>query len=284
MWRYVPVTHNHAERYEIMLLNLFGKMKKSKAAKKGVSRGKKKYILSLVERMSCDEKPCNSDNSIRWYAYREAERKADREWLPYLQEIIDENKAPKQKNIRRAVYFNARAILKKKYDADVCAFLMSALIFEQDKYILSAILDGLAWMKSSSDMDPGIITELSKHEKWLIRHSAIRALGSFPKEESKKALYFYLMQDDEKKYRNEIIYANASLGKIGCEEDIPVLERHIRSRSRDIKESAKFAIGSIQERRGASAAEPFSGDSEDVFYTPYGVVSKSKLIPVEDSD
>ena len=175
-------------------------------------------------------------------------------------------------------------ILKKKYDAEVCAFLLSALTFEQDKYILSAILDAFVWMESASDLDPGIIIELSKHEKWLIRHSAINALGSFPKEKSKEALYFYLMQEDEKAYRNEIIYANASLGKIGNETDIPVLERHIRSRSRDIKESAKFAIGSIRERIGTSAAEPFSGDSEDVFCTPYGVVSKSKLIPVEDSD
>ena len=266
-----------------MMFHLFRQTKKSKAPKKGVSRGKKKYVLSLVERMSCDEKPCNSDNSIRWHAYREAERKADREWIPYLQEIVDENKAPKQKEKRRAVYFNARAILKKKYDAEVCAFLLSALTFEQDKYILSAILDAFVWMESASDLDPGIIIELSKHEKWLIRHSAINALGSFPKEESKEALYFYLMQEDEKAYRNEIIYANASLGKIGNEADIPVLERHIRSRSRDIKESARFAIGSIRDRTGASA-ETSSGDSEDVFCTPYGVVSKSKLIPVEDSD
>ena len=243
------------------MFHLFGQTKKSKAAKKGISRDNKEYVLSLVERMSCDEKPCNSDNSISWHAYREVERTADREWLPYLQEIIDENKAPKQKDIRKAVYFDAHAILKKKYDADVCAFLLDALTFEQDKYILSAILDGLAWMESASDLDPGIIIELSKHEKWLIRHSAIQALGSFPKEESKKALYFYLMQEDEKAYRNEIIYANASLGKIGNEADIPVLERHIRSRSRDIKESAKFAIGSIRERTGASAAELFPSDS-----------------------
>ncbi|MBP3244346.1 MAG: hypothetical protein J6M59_04505 [Bacteroidaceae bacterium] len=52
----------------------------------------------------------------------------------------------------------------------------------------------------------------------------------------------------KKKYEYEIIYANASLGSIGSKEDIPFLEKHVKSRKRDIRDSARFAIDRIKER------------------------------------
>jgi HEAT repeat protein len=59
---------------------------------------------------------------------------------------------------------------------------------------------------------------------------------------------FFINQEDEKKYEYEIIYANASLGSIGSKEDIPFLEKHVKSRKRDIRDSARFAIDRINER------------------------------------
>ncbi len=44
----------------------------------------------------------------------------------------------------------------------------------------------------------------------------------------------------------EMIYANASLGRIGNAEDIPLIEKHLHSRSPGIRESARFAIERIK--------------------------------------
>ncbi len=55
-----------------------------------------------------------------------------------------------------------------------------------------------------------------------------------------------MKQEDEKKYKYEITYANAAMGKIGDPTDIPLLERHINSRIQDIKISAQMAIEKIK--------------------------------------
>ncbi|MDE7200494.1 MAG: hypothetical protein K2O91_00990 [Lachnospiraceae bacterium] len=59
---------------------------------------------------------------------------------------------------------------------------------------------------------------------------------------------YYIGQSDEKKYKYEITYANAAMGKIGTVEYIPLLENHIHSRCPDIKGSAQTAIERIRER------------------------------------
>lgn len=57
---------------------------------------------------------------------------------------------------------------------------------------------------------------------------------------------YYINQDDEKKYKYEIIYANSSLSKIEIREDIKFLEKHINSRIPDIRYSARLAIENIK--------------------------------------
>ena len=93
-----------------------------------------------------------------------------------------------------------------------------------------------------------LVIKSSQNDKWQIRHSAINALGSSATRSNREALLFFINQEDEKKYENEIVYANASLGKIGLKSDIPFLEKHINSRKRDIRESALFAIEKINGR------------------------------------
>ena len=121
---------------------------------------------------------------------------------------------------------------------------------ETDKYILEHILGCLTWVDIPWNVDIEPIIRLSKSDKWLIRQSAIQALGSSATVKSKEALYFYLNQTDEKKYKFEIIYANVALGIIGKSEDIPILEQHLFSRIADVRDSSLYAIESIKERSG----------------------------------
>lgn len=46
----------------------------------------------------------------------------------------------------------------------------------------------------------------------------------------------------------DITYANAALNRIGTARAIPAIEKHLKSRKRDVKMSAKLAIEEISKR------------------------------------
>ncbi len=207
-------------------------------------------LSDLIDRMCCKENSSNSDDSISYKAYREAEKLSDVSLLPFLKEtiLLNQNNNSKDKKLRNSVYFIIGKIIKNSFDESACKFLVERLDVETDKYILSGILDLFVEVNIPSNIDIDPIIRCSESDKWLIRHSAIQALGSSNTEKSKEAIYYYLNQEDEKKYSYEITYANASLGKIGTDDDIPILKKHLTSRKHDIKDSAAFAIKRIENR------------------------------------
>lgn len=206
------------------------------------------YIEELIQRMNIIEEIKSSGESISWKAHREAEILTDVSLYPILKELILLNSKPKDKKYRNAAYFTMGKLIKNVPDIDGIVFYLEQLKVETDKYILSSMLDRISDFTIPLDISIEIIASLSLHEKWLIRHSAINALSSSATSESKKALYNYINQEDEKAYKYEITYANASLGKIGSMDDIPIIKQHFKSKIRDIRISAEFAIQSIKER------------------------------------
>lgn len=205
-------------------------------------------LYELISRMTIKEKVLSSDESVSWHAYREADKITDESLYPVLMKIVDDNRQKKNKDIRNAAYYIIGVMLCNSFNKDACSFLIQQLRTENDKYVVETILDRLAAVSIPEDIDISLIIECSKNEKWQIRQSALCALGSSATKESKEALIYYINQEDEKKYECEIIYSNASLGKIGTKEDIPILQKHAGSRKRDIRESAKFAIDRISRR------------------------------------
>lgn len=206
------------------------------------------YIEELIQRMIIKEEIKYSDESISWKAHREAEILNDVSLYPILKELILLNSKSKYKKYRNAAYFILGKLIRNVPDIDGIVFYLKQLEVETDKYILSSMLDRISDFVIPTYISIEIIASLSLHEKWLIRHNAINALGSSATLESKKALYYYINQEDEKTYKYEITYANASLGKIGSMDDIPIIEQHLKSKIRDIRLSAEFAIQSIRER------------------------------------
>ena len=126
--------------------------------------------------------------------------------------------------------------------------MIQRIALEDDKDIISRALDLITYVNLPQDIDITTIVEFTKSEKWQIRLSALMALGASATEQSRDALKFYLEQDDEKQYRYELEYANVSLGRIGTVSDIPLLEKHLHSRSPDIRNSAEYAIIQILSR------------------------------------
>lgn len=205
-------------------------------------------LHELIGRMTVKERVVSSDESISWHAYREAEKISDASVFPLLMKIVEDNRQKKQKDIRAAAYFIMGKVLLRTFSREACEFLIRQLEKETDRNILSKILDLIEDLKLPTDVDISLIIACTKHDKWDVRHSAIRALGASNTTESKEVLAYFLNQEDENKYNYEIIYANAALGEIGTKEDIPLLEKHMNSRKRDMRDSARFAIQRIIER------------------------------------
>ena len=203
-------------------------------------------LYDLIARMTIKEQLTSSEGSVSWNAYREAERISDETVYPILKKIIEENH--KNKAVRRAAYVIIGYSLRNIFNKEACIFLIQRLDEETDKYVVACILDKLARIHIPEDIDMSLVIKCSQNDKWLIRHSALNALGSSSTHANREALLFFINQEDEKKYEYEIIYANASLGSIGSKEDIPFLEKHVKSRKRDIRDSARFAIDRIKER------------------------------------
>ena len=198
-------------------------------------------LYALIEEM-CDKTPyTNSADSISWNAHRKAEKVSDPSIFPRLKEIIRENDHKtnvSKRNVRDAAYFIGGKLLQKFFDNDFCNFFIQRLDVESNKHILGNMLDRLAELDIVKGFDIEPILKCAKSEQWLIRQSAISALGSFDTNESRECLRAFVKLDDEKKYEYEIFYALGALGRIGEKEDIELVQMHIKSRKRDIKESA----------------------------------------------
>jgi len=209
----------------------------------------KEQLYILLQEMTPGDTLIDSVNRA-WHSHRRAEQLSDAGLLDLLREIIEEHNLKKEKEIRRNAYFVMSKLLLKTENREYAQFLVECLNRETDRYVLGAMLDGIGWLKLPPDVDIAPVIACGKSEKWLIRHSAIYALRASDTEESREALRCWLRQEDEKKYKFELIYANAAMGVVGRTEDIRLLEKHASSRIRDIRDSANFAIEAIRSRTG----------------------------------
>ena len=217
-------------------------------------------LLKLIAKINTRDKHITvSTRTTSWKAYRKAETLTDPALFPLLQEIIAEHEGKKtaDRDIRKAACFIYGHLMEKSFDQDACAFFLQWLAAETDKYILSSMLDWISdWQRRAgifvpAGMDSPILT-LTRDHRHAVRHSAISALGACPGKESRDALIYYLTQEDEKAWEYEIYYANIAMQTIGEPEDIPLLERFLKSRRPDIKLTAQFAIQYIRERNASS--------------------------------
>ena len=151
----------------------------------------------------------------------------------------------KDKKKRDRAYFLLGHIAKNTSDLKALEFLISRINQETDKYIISALLDRIAAIKKPIGTDLQPLIQATKSDKWLIRHSAIQSLKNASDSIAETALIEILTNSDDP---YDLTYANATLNKIGTLRAIPFLEKHLKSRKRDVKDSAMYAIEEIKKR------------------------------------
>ncbi len=203
------------------------------------------HLMELIEKMGKKERVHSSAESDSFKAYREAETINDPTVFPKLLEIaMKEGKA--NKSMRSEVYSFIAIVLENVFNEEACQFLVNQVEKEKDKSVRARLLYLISCLSVSDNIDISPLVICSKSDNSRVRCDALRALGAFSSEEAKDALAYYLVQDYEKKYKYEILYAVASLGRIGTSSDVPLLEKWLSSKNSDIKSAASYAINRIE--------------------------------------
>lgn len=220
-------------------------------------------LMELISRMNIKNEAftCSSETTS-WKGHWEAETLDDPGLFPLLREVVEENegKGKAKREVRKAAYFIYGRLMERVFSPKDAVFFLHRLEVETDKYVLSSMLDrvkdwGAKGRQLPAEMDFSPVLALTLDDRWLVRHNAIDALSACPGEESRKACTFYLGQEDEKTYKYEIYYANIALQTIGMPEDIPILERFLKSRRPALKVTAQYAIQRIREREAGEKSE-----------------------------
>lgn len=200
-------------------------------------------IKDLLNRMSIREDVHRSDESTSWKALRKAEKLTDPN---IIDQLIQLNEVEKDKKERDRIYFVIGKIAKNINDSHALEYLISKLKVEQDKYVISNMLDRIRDIPKPKHINMQNIIDLTYHDKWLIRYAAIHALNKPDDESVEKRLIEII--SDEFSHPYEITYANSCLNQIGTENALTYLEVLTKSRKKDVKLSAQFAIEEINKR------------------------------------
>ncbi len=208
-----------------------------------------KYLIDIIERIldtsdQIMETGYDSSKTISWKAFRESENVENADFIPQLISFID-NESDKKK--RDKAYFLLGHIAKNTNDTAALNYLIQRVDKETDKYIIASLLNRIGNIKKPIGTDLQPLIHVTKNDKWLIRHSAIQSLNNSSDSVAETTL-IEILESTNDPYN--LIYSNATLNRIGTLRAIPHLEKHLKSRKRDVKNSAKFAIEEIMRRNG----------------------------------
>lgn len=201
-------------------------------------------LADLIDRMSIDEPVMNSDESVSWHAFREAEQLADPELLAELAVALDGE--PSQR-MRQALVFTIGKIGKNIGQTTAKLALLRQIEVVKDADTLSAVFDRLAEGSKLEDHEAESILRFLADPRCQVRHSAINVLANSATSFPEDALLKFLEGTTDK---FNLIYGHEALRSIGTRKALPQLERGRRSSIRVVKRSAELAIQEIQERCG----------------------------------
>ncbi len=151
----------------------------------------------------------------------------------------------KDKHRRRLLYLIISKVGAKLHDLGAGPFLIRQIERESDKWVLLFLLDGIADLPKPRETDLTAILRCLEDERWQVRNSAIEALRGTESSRAEEAL-IKLLQTSTNHF--DLVSANATLNRIGTLQAIPAIEPHLKSRKRDVKMSARFAIDEIRKR------------------------------------
>ena len=183
-----------------------------------------------------------AEDSLAARAYSAVESAADPALLHAAREavVLEQDKLR-----RRSLYFIIRKLGLNLKDLDAGPFLVRQLDRESDKYVLLFLLDAIRHLPKPKDTDLSPILRRLDDKRWQVRHPAIEALRLTESSLAEQALIKILQTSSDP---GDLVSANATLNRIGTARAIPAIEPYLKSRKRDVKMSAQFAIEEIRKR------------------------------------
>ena len=158
-------------------------------------------LLTFLESMTPSPVQIDSSLDSAWKAHRKAEKLNDQTLFSQLKDIILSHPGKRDRELRRNAYSLLGKLLQKHMDIPTCQFFIDCLEKETDRYVLSAMLTGIAQLHLPPEIQIDGVIRCSRSDKWLIRHSAIQALCASATEASRDALRHWVRQEDEKTYK-----------------------------------------------------------------------------------
>lgn len=202
-------------------------------------------LVNLIQRITVREKLVNSDESISWQAYREAELLDDKTLVDELDAYLHQKPEREQ---RSAAYFIIGKIGTNCLSEECASRLIEYSSKERDKYALAGLLDRLADIPKPESVDVRLLFPFLKDKRWLVRHSAIRSLKHSQNAEAEDKLLEILATTADP---YDATYCRATLNQIGTRKALPALAQNLKFRKRDVKVSAQAAIDAIEAREAS---------------------------------
>lgn len=211
---------------------------------------KKEELFGLLDEMSLPDAIVDKLDASVWRFWQRKNHLDEEQTLRALQEYITLRTQKKDTRFRENAYRLYGQLLRRNPGSEHGQFFVDCLGGETDKQILHTILTYISSVRLPAEVRIGTIVTCSRSDQWLVRLEALQALQAFNTPESREAVRYWVRQEEEKKCKFELFYANAALGFIGEVSDIALLERHTHSRIRDVRDTAVKAINNICQRFG----------------------------------
>ncbi|TRZ40222.1 HEAT repeat domain-containing protein [Niallia circulans] len=179
-----------------------------------------------------------SEGAPSWNAYRKAEALTDTNCISYL---IDMFKTSNKESVKRNIYFALGCLGANTGDKRVVDFLLKQLDKETNKHTLERILMSIE--EQEVIPDAASIIKCLDDERWLVRHSAISALGKFKSTDVVEDALIEVIRKSQDEY--DLYYALGSLSNMGSAKSIPYILPLLTNTKGEVRRSAVCALASL---------------------------------------
>ena len=161
---------------------------------------------------------------------------------PILRDIIEDT----YHDNRIFAYGMFGDVLKNSYDKDEAKYLYDRIAVEMEYDCLYVIVNSISEVKMPEEIEPVSIIKLTRDPD--IEQYAIGALGSFDNDMSRKHLRGRINTLDNDADVGLLISVIKALGRIGTDEDMPLIEKFFSNDEVMVRSCVRTAIKSIRNR------------------------------------
>src|ERR1700737_3913026 len=168
-------------------------------------------LTDLITRMATPER-AYVDSDASPLPGKHTERRKPLQVPSIVEELAEYLKNEQDKRRRKAAYFILGKLGQKVRSSDCALILLSHVDSENNKYVLSTLLDALGGISKPRNVDLSPIFRRLQDGRWLVRYAAIRALRRTASQEAEDQLLELLEKTNDP---DDITYCQETLNEIG---------------------------------------------------------------------